>query len=75
MVSLIQVPEGTVDIYELRSKYLGKIKTEDGVMLPTFMFRDREYFITNFIPAPNDAWLLCLTRRERLPGFESRMVS
>lgn len=64
MVSLIQVSEGPVDIHELRSRYLGKLKTEEGVMLPTFLFRDREYFITNFIPAPNDSWLLTLSNTE-----------
>lgn len=64
MVSLIQVSEGPVDIHELRSRYLGKLKTEEGVMLPTFLFRDREYFITNFTPAPNDSWLLTLSNAE-----------
>ena len=55
MFSLIRVSEGPVDINELRARYLGKLKTEEGVMLPTFLFRDREYFITNFPPAPNDS--------------------
>lgn len=64
MVSLIQVSEGPVDIHELRSRYLGKLKTEEGVMLPTFLFRDREYFITNFTPAPNDSWLLTLSNAD-----------
>ena len=64
MVSLIQVSEGPVDIHELRSRYLGKLQTEEGVMLPTFMFRDREYFITDFTPAPNDHWLLTLTNSD-----------
>ena len=64
MVSLIQISEGPVDIHELRSRYLGKLKTEEGVMLPTFLFRDREYFITNFTPAPNDSWLLTLSNAE-----------
>lgn len=66
MVSLIQVSEGPVDIYDLRSRYLGKLKTEEGVMLPTFLFRDREYFITNSTPAPNDTWLLTLSNAEGL---------
>lgn len=64
MVSLIQVPEGPVDIYELRAKYLGKIKTTEGVMLPTFLFRDKELFITDFTPIPNDTWLLTLTNAD-----------
>ena len=64
MVSLIQISEGPVDIHELRSRYLGRLKTEGGVMLPTFLFRDREYFITNFTPATNDSWLLTLSNAE-----------
>ena len=64
MVSLIQVPEGPVDIYELRSKYLGKLKTTEGVMLPTFLFRDKEFFITDFTPRPGDMWLLTLTNTD-----------
>ena len=64
MVSLIQVSEGPVDIYELRAKYLGKLRTEDGVMLPTFLFRDRKLFITDFTPAQNDHWILTLTDEE-----------
>lgn len=64
MFSLIRISEGPVDIHELRARYLGKLKTEEGVMLPTFLFRDREYFITNFTPAPNDSWLLTLSNAE-----------
>lgn len=64
MITLIKVDEGPVDIYELRMQYLAKLKETDGVMLPTFMFRDREYFITNFTPAPNDSWLLTLSDSE-----------
>ena len=64
MTSLISIPEGPVDIHELRSQYLGKLQTEEGVMLPTFLFRNREYFITNFTPAPNDSWLLTLSNTE-----------
>lgn len=64
MVSLIQVPEGPVDIYELRAKYLGKLKTTEGVMLPSFLFRDKELFITDFTPTPNDTWLLTLTNSD-----------
>lgn len=64
MFSLIRVSEGSVDINELRARYLGKLRTEEGVMLPTFLFRDREYFITNFTPAQNDSWLLTLSNAE-----------
>lgn len=64
MITLIKVDEGPVDIYELRMQYLGKLKTGEGVMLPTFMFRNRDYFITNFTPAPNDSWLLTLSNAE-----------
>jgi len=64
MITLIKVDEGPVDIYELRMQYLAKLKETDGVMLPTFLFRDREYFITNFTPAPNDSWLLTLSNTE-----------
>lgn len=64
MVSLIKVSEGPVDIYELRSKYLGKLKTTEGVMLPSFLFRDKELFITDFTPIPNDTWLLTLTNSD-----------
>ena len=64
MVSLIQVPEGPVDIYELRSKYLGKLRTTEGVMLPSFLFRDKEFFITNFTSSPGDMWVLTLTNAD-----------
>lgn len=64
MISLIQVPEGPVDIYELRAKHLGKLKTTEGVMLPAFIFRDREYFITAFTPYQNDSWTLTLSDSE-----------
>ena len=64
MISLIQVPEGPVDIHELRSRYLGKLKTTEGVMLPTFLFKDKEFFITDLIPAPNDMWTLTLSNED-----------
>ena len=64
MITLIKVDEGPVDIYELRSKYLSKLKTTEGVMLPSFLFRDKELFITDFTPAPNDTWLLTLTNSD-----------
>lgn len=64
MISLIQVPEGPVDIYELRAKYLGKLKTTEGVMLPTFLFKDKEFFITDLTPAPNGMWTLALTNKD-----------
>lgn len=64
MISLIQVPEGPVDIYELRAKYLGKLKTTESVMLPTFLFNDKEFFITDLTPAPNDMWTLTLSNEE-----------
>ena len=64
MISLIQVPEGPVDIYELRAKYLGKLKTTEGVMLPTFLFKDKEFFITDLTPTQNDMWTLALTNKD-----------
>ena len=71
MVSLINIPEGPVDIHELRSQYLGKLQTEDGVMLPTLVFKDRDYFITNFMPAANDSWMLTLTNAD---GANTRLI-
>lgn len=66
MVSLIQVSEGPVDIHELRSRYLGKLKTEDGVMLPTFIYRNKDLFITEFKPTCNDQWIMYMTNAEGL---------
>lgn len=71
MVSLISIPEGPVDIHELRSQYLGKLQTEDGVMPPTLAFKNREYFITNFTPATNDCWMLTLTNAD---GANTRLI-
>lgn len=64
MISLIQVPEGPVDIYELRAKYLSKLKTTEGVMLPTFLFKDKEFFITDLTLAQNDMWTLALMNKD-----------
>ena len=66
MVSLIQVSEGPVDIYELRAEYLGKLKTTDGVMLPRFVYRDKSFFVTDIKPSSNDSWLLYLTNEDGL---------
>lgn len=64
MITLIKVDEGPVDIYELRMQYLAKLKETDGVMLPTFRFRDREYFIVDFTPTFNNSWMLKLSNAE-----------
>nr|DAN25256.1 MAG TPA: hypothetical protein [Caudoviricetes sp.] len=66
MVSLIQVSEGPVDIYELRMKYLAKLKETDGVMLPRFVYREKSFFITEVKPSSNDSWILYLTNENGL---------
>lgn len=66
MVSLIQVSEGPVDIHDLRSRYLGKLKTEEGVMLPRFVYREKSFFIVEVKPSSNDSWILYLTNENGL---------
>lgn len=66
MITLIKVDEGPVDIYELRMKYLAKLKKTDGVMLPKFIYRNRELFITEFKPTCDDQWIMYLTNADGL---------
>lgn len=66
MITLIKVDEGPVDIYELRMQYLAKLKKTDGVMLPKFVYRNRELFITEFKPTCDDQWIMYMTNAEGL---------
>lgn len=66
MIKYIQVDEGPVDIDDLRARFLGGIKTSEWVMLPKFAHADKEYFITDINPMPNDMWLIVLTNEEGL---------
>ena len=66
MIKYIQVDQGPVDINDLRARYLGGIKTCEGVMLPKFAHADKEYFITDINPLPNDMWLIVLTNEDGL---------
>ena len=66
MFSLIRVSEGPVDINELRMQYLAKLKETDGVMLPTFIYRNKELFVTEFKPTCNDQWIMYMTNAEGL---------
>lgn len=66
MIKYIQVDKGPVDINDLRARFLDGIKTNEGVMLPKFAHADKEYFITDINPLPNDMWLIVLTNDEGL---------
>ena len=66
MITLIEVDEGPVDIYELRMQYLAKLKETDGVMLPTFIYRNKELFVTEFKPTCDDQWIMYMTNAEGL---------
>ena len=66
MVSLIKVDEGPVDIYELRMQYLAKLKETDGVMLPKFIYRNKDLFVTEFKPTCDDQWIMYMTNAEGL---------
>ena len=66
MITYITIEEGPVDIYELRMKYLAKLKETDGVMLPRFVYREKSFFITEVKPSSNDSWILYLTNENGL---------
>lgn len=66
MISYIQVEEGPVDIHELRMKYLGKLVSGEGVMLPRFIHRGKTYFITDFKSVADDHWNLQISNDEGL---------
>lgn len=66
MITLIKVDEGPVDIYELRMRYLAKLKETDGVMLPTFIYRNKDLFVTEFKPTCDDQWIMYMTNSEGL---------
>ena len=66
MITLIKVDEGPVDIYELRMQYLAKLKETDGVMLPTFIYRNKDLFVTEFKPTCDDQWIMYLTNADGL---------
>lgn len=66
MITLIKVDEGPVDIYELRMQYLAKLKETDGVMLPTFIYRNKDLFVTEFKPTCDDQWIMYMTNAEGL---------
>lgn len=66
MITLIKVDEGPVDIYELRMQYLARLKETDGVMLPTFIYRNKDLFVAEFKPACDDQWIMYMTNAEGL---------
>lgn len=66
MISYITVKEGPVDIYDLRSRYLGEMKTSEGFMLPNFIYRNKTFFVTDFKPTANDQWIMNLTNEHGL---------
>lgn len=66
MITLIKVDVGPVDIYELRMKYLAKLKETDGVMLPRFVYRNKELFVTEFKPTCDDQWIMYMTNADGL---------
>ena len=47
-------------------QYLAKLKETDGVMLPTFIYRNKDLFITEFKPTCNDQWIMYMTNAEGL---------
>lgn len=58
MIEYLSVKEGPVDINDLKARYLGAIKTNEGVVLPKFVHNGNTYLISDISPLINDKWLI-----------------
>lgn len=58
MIKYLSVAKGPVNINDLRSRYLGAIKANEGVVLPKFVHNGNTYLISDISPLINDKWLI-----------------